>query len=438
MSTNYVQKATGASPTGLTDSLVFDNGTNVGVGTSSPSYLLDVNGTAHVHTQLTIDNTLVGANSVSKFVAGQYGSSSPSGAPITYWDKSVVNEGGLAFGIFYANAPGPTNSNVTGYGGANGLFGEVIYLESNSSIDSHVGLWCYNPTVNVVSGYDRGASIFEGDLENGAGAPSIVPFTSYPDSSHLSKTGITSVLGPSSNDATAAFASTVNFAANNHAWLYGYWAGGAKTASFHADRWASYGNWDPTSAFEDATNATYSINIAGNPGMVMNAPSVHFYNTTSDPSTPADGLTITKNTRGQISSASDGVFSVFYTGASGTNTAVAFYRGTTLEGSITATTGSVAYNTSSDARLKQNVVDLIDALEFVRKLRPVTFEFTAAPGVSRQGFLAQEVQSVMPEIVSEFQDVLQLDYSKIVPVLVGAVKALDVRLTALEDKRQGT
>jgi len=40
MSQNYVQKATGTSPTGLTDSLVFDNGTNVGIGTASPSGLL--------------------------------------------------------------------------------------------------------------------------------------------------------------------------------------------------------------------------------------------------------------------------------------------------------------------------------------------------------------------------------------------------------------
>lgn len=37
MSTNFVQKATGASPTGLTDSLVFDDGTSVGIGTTTPS-----------------------------------------------------------------------------------------------------------------------------------------------------------------------------------------------------------------------------------------------------------------------------------------------------------------------------------------------------------------------------------------------------------------
>jgi hypothetical protein len=44
MSTNYIQKATGASPTGLTDSLIFDNGTGVGIGTTSPTAQLHVTG----------------------------------------------------------------------------------------------------------------------------------------------------------------------------------------------------------------------------------------------------------------------------------------------------------------------------------------------------------------------------------------------------------
>jgi hypothetical protein len=42
MSTNYVQKATGASPTGLTDSLLFDDGSEVGIGTTSPDGLLTI------------------------------------------------------------------------------------------------------------------------------------------------------------------------------------------------------------------------------------------------------------------------------------------------------------------------------------------------------------------------------------------------------------
>jgi hypothetical protein len=50
MSTNYVQKATGASPPNLTDSLIFDDGSNVGIGTTSPpgysSPGLTINGTA--------------------------------------------------------------------------------------------------------------------------------------------------------------------------------------------------------------------------------------------------------------------------------------------------------------------------------------------------------------------------------------------------------
>lgn len=42
MSANFVQKATGASPTGLTDSLLFDDGSEVGIGTTSPDGTLTV------------------------------------------------------------------------------------------------------------------------------------------------------------------------------------------------------------------------------------------------------------------------------------------------------------------------------------------------------------------------------------------------------------
>jgi hypothetical protein len=44
MSANFLQKATGTSPTGLTDSLVFDNATDVGIGTASPTSQLHVTG----------------------------------------------------------------------------------------------------------------------------------------------------------------------------------------------------------------------------------------------------------------------------------------------------------------------------------------------------------------------------------------------------------
>jgi hypothetical protein len=84
----------------------------------------------------------------------------------------------------------------------------------------------------------------------------------------------------------------------------------------------------------------------------------------------------------------------------------------------------------SDARLKQNVKLLTNSLNIINNLRGVSFEFTEAsnmgPG-TRYGFIAQEVQRVIPDIVrnrAKSDGMLNLNYNEIVPILVEAIKEL--------------
>jgi hypothetical protein len=109
-------------------------------------------------------------------------------------------------------------------------------------------------------------------------------------------------------------------------------------------------------------------------------------------------------------------------------------------GSITCTISSTSYNTSSDARLKRSIAPLTAALERVRALRPVQFLWKAddSPGV---GFVAEEVAQVVEGVVTGDPDAVnedgsiapqQMDHSKLVPYLVGAVQALLARVEALE------
>src|SRR5882672_6033643 len=64
MSTNYVQKATGASPSGLADSLVYDDGTHVGVGTTSPQVTVQINAVSS-GTPSTSDLFIVGNDNLT-------------------------------------------------------------------------------------------------------------------------------------------------------------------------------------------------------------------------------------------------------------------------------------------------------------------------------------------------------------------------------------
>ena len=91
--------------------------------------------------------------------------------------------------------------------------------------------------------------------------------------------------------------------------------------------------------------------------------------------------------------------------------------------------GDVTLN--SDARLKQNVRPLEDALTLVSKLDGKTYEWKTELGRDpgrKYGMIAQEVEAVLPELVSEGKDGLKsVNYTGVVPVLVSAMKELHAR-----------
>lgn len=97
-------------------------------------------------------------------------------------------------------------------------------------------------------------------------------------------------------------------------------------------------------------------------------------------------------------------------------------------GSITAARCSAgAFFATSDARLKTNVETIDGALEKCQRMRGVTFEYAADRGVVHVGLIAQEVGAVFPSLVTEIDGYQRVDYSKLVGVLIEAVKELALR-----------
>ena len=125
------------------------------------------------------------------------------------------------------------------------------------------------------------------------------------------------------------------------------------------------------------------------------------------------------------------------------NSFIEFRRNATQIGSVTQSgTTAVSYNTSSDHRLKENVTADWDATTRIKQLNPVRFNFIADADTTVDGFLAHEVQSVVPEAITgthnEVDDdgnpVYQgIDQSKLVPLLVKTIQELEARITALEN-----
>ena len=153
---------------------------------------------------------------------------------------------------------------------------------------------------------------------------------------------------------------------------------------------------------------------------------------------------------------------------------LAFYRSNNaLIGSISQGSGSVAYNTTSDYRLKENVNYSFDATTRLKQLKPCIFNWIDdEDNTPIDGFLAHEVSSVVPEAITGEKDATEeigiikdsngntirekaskpsdldegdtwtatgtqpvyqgIDQSKLVPLLVKTIQELEARITALE------
>jgi hypothetical protein len=128
---------------------------------------------------------------------------------------------------------------------------------------------------------------------------------------------------------------------------------------------------------------------------------------------------------------------------------VAFRRDTTFVGSISVTTTATAYNTSSDYRLKENIQPLQNALDVVAQLNPVNYTWKS-DGSDGQGFIAHELQAVVPDCVTGEKDGVDaegnpvyqgVDTSFLVATLTAAIQemkaiidAQSARIDALENK----
>jgi hypothetical protein len=109
-------------------------------------------------------------------------------------------------------------------------------------------------------------------------------------------------------------------------------------------------------------------------------------------------------------------------------------------GSITVTASSTAFNTSSDYRLKENVVALTGAKARLNDLDVKRFNFTASPLVTVDGFLAHEVATIVPEAITGTKDEVDsdgnpvyqgIDQSKLVPLLTAALQEAFAEIAAL-------
>jgi len=185
-----------------------------------------------------------------------------------------------------------------------------------------------------------------------------------------------------------------------------------------------------------------------------------FFGGTSDPHSNNGGTSaLVKFNYGTIAAnyaieaCSDSIVGIFNK-TQGNGVAIEIKKDATVVGSITVSGSNTAYNTSSDYRLKENVVNITDGITRVKQLTPRRFNWISDDTNTLQdGFLAHEAQTVVPEAVQGVKDEIagadykghsgisegdpvyqEMDHSKLVPLLTAALKEAITKIETLETK----
>jgi hypothetical protein len=163
------------------------------------------------------------------------------------------------------------------------------------------------------------------------------------------------------------------------------------------------------------------------------------------------GLTASSSVKGVAfeNSSNNGRINIHAQSSAGTAAGVLFYHSGNNVGGINYTSSAVIFNTSSDYRLKENVIPISDGITRLKTLKPYRFNFKADPSKTVDGFLAHEVTAV-PEAITGTKDEVTtedneekgikkgdpiyqgIDQSKLVPLLVAAVQELITKVETLE------
>jgi hypothetical protein len=146
-------------------------------------------------------------------------------------------------------------------------------------------------------------------------------------------------------------------------------------------------------------------------------------------------------------------------------TAAKFYNPNGQVGSIGVSGSATSYNTSSDYRLKENVVPMTGSIDRLKDLKPSRFNFKADTDKTVDGFLAHEAGEVVPECATGTKDAMMdeeyevtpavmdgetvvteavmgtrsvpdyqgIDQSKLVPLLVASLQEAIARIEVLEN-----
>jgi hypothetical protein len=449
----YVPKWTGSSV--LANSLIYDNGTNVGIGTNTPVYYFDVNGAGRFSGVLTITNS-------TNFLLNLVPTTATTAACMTFvnnggtYQFGADNSGGSLSGTTYgfvinapANRPIILANNST----------PALTVASNGNILIGTTTSFAKVTIEGGSGTSTASTLM---LNQGAGGTSFAQINGCGDASH----GLV-LRGYPSNGTTNNFSVTPGDVMSFYD--YGgdfrfYKKNGSLTLQMQIHQFGAVRIGKL--AYTDAIFR--SLYIGGRPydtgySIINMNPITTDFNGGFDVGVFENGTSgsqyywIGDNRNGERFRISAGGFVGIgttnptemlnvYTSqikwlvnlqhGNGTQFFINFMNPSGGQvGSIMGNGSSTSYNTTSDYRLKEDLKP-IKGLEKVSKINVYDFKWKNFES-RMDGVIAHELQEILPYAVTGIKDGeknQEVDYSKIVPVLIQSIKELNAEIISLKSK----
>ena len=474
LSSGYLVKGNGTSA--VSASVVYDTGTNVGIGTSSPQAKLHLLDTNAVYIQLTDSAdgaSRVGQNGTAMTFGvdagngttermridssgnvgigtsspgGSYGKLTVAGGMRTVEDTSSK----LEIGRFSAGAPNsyiklsPNSASLRFTNAADDTDLMTLTNAGNlgigttsptSKLDVNGVITGGNGTIKTVISYLADAGV-TGTLSNH-------PYVFYAnnaerariDSSGNLLVGTTSVLGK------ITLQGDVN--GNIDTWIRNDNSGSSARAGIVLNAFGNSWRMGVGSSANNGNALTWNVDIGGantermridTSGNLLVGTTTVSNLSTGAASNPGFGVAA-----GQVRSQWNADANAYWSKVNVSSSTVLhdFYVAGTRVGVITTNGSTTTYGTSSDVRLKDNIADADNASSLIDAIQVRKFDWKADGSHQRYGFVAQELLEVAPEAVTNLLDpeeMMGVDYSKLVPMLVKELQSVRARLAELEGK----
>ena len=480
---NYHAKFTG-SGYAIGNSIIWDNGTNVGIGTTSPNYsssgrtVVDINGTSqsmlalsvggvgksflfYTGTDLLVSNESNGAikfntNGSEKAIITSSGQVQIS-SPISDALKLTNTNSGAYNGVLIQNDA--SNQVVLGMGGSTvggtnqnrGYSGTVsnidYYLMTNNSprllitSGGNVGIGTTSPS-NLLTIRGNGNNMVSIQYNSDGGASGLGFLNSSgtelfsigggryqrQDELAISRQGTSVIYINNSNNVgigTTSPSAKLHISNSGAAGLELSPTGGASGATYIQ----AYNRSTSSPSALDVYASQIAFQTSDVERMRITSGGDVFIGATS--AANVEKLGVTYNSQDRLGF----VLNDTYTGAGGAQIAIQFRRNGSAIGSITTTTTTTSYNINSDYRLKEDF-RYYSGLDLISKIKTYDYKWKISED-RMYGVKAHELQEVIPYAVTGEKDAEQMqsvDYSKLVPILVQAIQELKAEIEILKNK----